>query len=185
MIWLLAFSYVAVAALLLNWSIRVRAPVLAKVGAIVLVSACYVFTYFGLRALQGWPTDARLPDNFRLQWITVEEPDKATGTTGQIFFWVRHLDGRDQPVARPRAYQLPFSEALAEDAQVVLEKIQGGQTVNGFVSREPINADALREEGDASGERGRRALAQDQAVLRIEFRDVPRPALPAKSAPSG
>ena len=78
MIWLLVLSYVAIAALLLNWNVSVKAPLLLKVAAIVLVTACYAFTYFGLREMQGWPTRGALPEHFRLHWIVVDDPDKDT-----------------------------------------------------------------------------------------------------------
>ena len=184
MIWLLLFSYVAVAALLLNWNISVRAPLLVKMAVIALVTACYGFTYFGLREMQGWPTAAELPENFRLQWIMVKEPDKSSGTDGEIFFWIRHLDGQGQPEAEPRAYRLPFSEALAEQSQGALGKLQDGQTLNGYVSQESRDGEASSEEGE-SDRAGEKARVTDDALLRIEFRDVPRPTLPPKEVPAG
>ncbi len=185
MIWLLLFSYVAVAALLLNLNVAVRAPLVVKAGAIVLVSACYVFVWFGLRDMQGWPTEDDMPERFRLQWVLVEEPDKVTGAPGEVFFWVRHLDADDRPDIAPRAYRLPFSEALAEQAEEVLEKLQGGETLNGYITRQPMDPDETPDDAAQSGDRGQQSLAGDEARLRIEFREVPRPSLPAKAVPTG
>ena len=89
-----------------------------------------------------------------------------------------------QPEDAPRAYRLPFDEALAEQSRQVLERLQGGQVVNGYVSQQPPGATPAEELVEA-GNSTRRALAADAAVLRIEFKDVRRPALPAKGAPSG
>jgi hypothetical protein len=184
MIWLLVVSYVAVAALLLNLNLSVRAPLAVKALAIVLVSGCYVFTYFGIRGQEGWPTGDTLPESFRLEWITVLEPDKASGAEGEIFFWIRHLDDSNQPDTTPRAYRLPFSAALAEQAQQALEKIEGGETLNGFISRQTMSPAEGAEDTDQSGQFGQRSLAGDEAMFAIEFRDVPRPTLPPKAVPN-
>lgn len=184
MIWLLVISYVAVAALLLNLNLSTRAPVAMKALAIILVTACYAFAYYGFRDLEGWPTAEALPKSFRLQWIMVVEPDKATGAEGEVFFWVRHLDESNQPGSRPRAYRLPFSAALAEQAQEALKKIEGGETLNGFISRQEMNPAESPESDEHSGESGQRSLAGDEARLIIEFRDVPKPTLPPKAVPN-
>jgi hypothetical protein len=180
MVWLITVSYVVVAALLLSVSLSVRLPLVAKFGAILLVTACYGFTYVGFRALEGWPADESLPDDFRLQWITVDEPNKQTGEDGVIFFWVRHLNDYGDAGGEPRSYRVPWSEALAEQAEEALEKIEEGETLNGFITRQAMTPE--EDEVDVTSEKrqGLEALG-DEAMFTIEFRDVPKPKLPAKS----
>ena len=181
MIWLLTLAYVVIAALLLNANLGARLPLLAKVGAIFLVSACYAFSYWGWRAMEGWPADEPLPEEFRLQWITVDEPNKETGEDGVIYFWVRHLDEYGDAAGEPRSYRVPFSEALAEQAEEALEKMQDGETMNGFITRQVMTP--AEEELDNKGKPAGRTLLGDEAMFRIEFRDVPKPDLPPKAAP--
>jgi hypothetical protein len=182
MIWLLTLSYVLLAALLLSICLAVRVPLIAKFGAVLLVTVCYGFTYLGFRSLEGWPANVSLPDEFRVQWITVEEPDKQTGADGIIYFWVRHLDEYGDPGGEPRSYSVPWSEALAEQVEQVLEQVEDGETLNGFITRQAMSP--TQEETEASrANQGLEALG-DEAMFIIEFRDVPKPNLPAKSSPT-
>ena len=112
---ILTLAYVGVAALLLNLNLggAIRFGWSVKLGAIVLVTGLYVAAWVGHNGLLGWPTSERMPEDFRLHWVTVTEPDKVTGADGSIFFWVRILDEAGLPHGDPRAYRVPWDEETA------------------------------------------------------------------------
>jgi hypothetical protein len=183
LIWLLVITYVLVVAGLLTMSLRARWPIAAKIVAVVLVSSCYGLTYVGLRALEGWPADTPLPEEFRLVWVTVEEPDKETGEDGIIFFWVKHLDEYGDPTGEPRAYRVAWSDALAEQAEQALEQVEDGETLNGFITRQVMAPEEDEVDVTSQKSTGQQSLG-DEAMYVIEFRDVPKPTLPEKSTPT-
>ena len=181
----LAVAYAVVAALTFNlnlrsaWSRGVKTATLAAVGALFFVS------FWSLKGMLGWPTSEDLPEEFRLHWITVVDPDKVTGDDGAIYFWVRGLDPAGLPVGEPRAHRVVWSERAAEEASEALVELQGGTPLNGFVTREMIDPveDAMEIEGEdylgdeflLSGEGGAR--------VSFEFRRAPLPTLPPKESP--
>ena len=173
----LTFAYVAVAALLLNLNLATRWSGAVKVGAIVLVSGLYFVAWQGHRGLLGWATSEPLPEEFRVHWITADEPDKKTGADGVIYFWLRTLDEAGLPTGEPRAYRVPWEEAIAKVAEAALEQLGEGQLLNGSrieeVSAASLEAPDARTvyEGEESGE------------SHFEFIRVIPPPLPPKSAP--
>lgn len=179
----LTVAYAAAAALLLHLNLRTRLPMWVKSAALLVVTALYFGAWQAQRALLGWATPESLPDDFRLQWLTVEEPDKATGEDGSIYFWVRGLDAAGLPVGPPRAHWVAWDEATAEAAQEALAQLQDGQPLNGTFTRQGIVTPA-----DPAGAAARAGAARDSTTNaargQFEFRRVPRPALPAKPAPS-
>jgi len=100
-----------------------------------LVSVFYSVTWFGHQSMLGWATSEDMPDAFRVLWITIDEPDKATKEAGGIFFWVRELDEAGLPQGAPRAYHVPFTEQAAEEAQAALGKMEEGDVMNGTISQ--------------------------------------------------
>lgn len=183
----LTLAYVGVAALLLNLSLgaAIRFGWSIKLGAIFAVTALYVAAWVGHNGLMGWPTSERMPEDFRLHWVTVNEPDKVTGADGSIFFWVRELDEAGLPQGDPRAYRVPWDEETAEAAEAALELLQGGKPLNGRMSRQAIDPDAdmTPEEGtDYAGDDGASGIG---ARPRFKFVRVIPPALPAKPVPQG
>ncbi len=183
----LTLAYVGVAALLLNLNLSVttRFGWGIKLAAIVLVSGLYVGAWVGHKGLMGWPTSERMPEDFRLHWVTVKEPDKATGADGSIFFWVRMLDEAGLPQGDPRAYRVPWDEETAEAAEAALEQLEAGKPLNGRMSRQIIDTDAdlTPEEGrDYAGNDGTTGSAERP---RFEFVRVLPPTLPAKPVPQG
>ena len=79
----LALAYAALVALLANLNLRTRLPRTVKAGAIVAVTGLYVVAWQAHQGLLGWATPESLPDRFRLHWVTVDEPDKASGGAGR------------------------------------------------------------------------------------------------------
>lgn len=67
----------------------------------------YAGHYQMLQALQGWPSNAPVPDEFRLLAFEVSEPDRARDRDGEILLWLRDTDG-----GNPRAYRLGYNKAL-------------------------------------------------------------------------
>ena len=179
---LLALGFVAVAALLLNLNVASAQSASVKAGAIVVVSVLYGGTYLGVRALEGWPTEEPLPEEFRVHWIAVDEPDKRSGAPGAIYFWVRELDEAGLPRGEPRAHVLSFDEATAEAAREALETLQGGKPLNG----ELVFGDGDSEEdltdvvANARDPGNRPSLGPTEPRPRFRFREVPPPDLPTK-----
>ncbi len=180
----LTAAYVAVAALLLNLNLASPYSRPIKALAIALVTALYIGTWHGLFGLLGWPTSSPLPENFRVLWIEVDEPEKGGSDPGAIYLWVRSVDEQGRVVGRPRAYGLPWSKQVADSAQTALSELTNGVLLNGSL------ADATEEPSDADGE-GDSAMAADGPILPnpedervpFEFRPVERPALPPKGLP--
>jgi hypothetical protein len=119
-----------------------------------------------------------MPADFRLHWVVIEEPDKVTGADGKIYFWIRELDQAGLAEGAPRAYQIPWDEDTAEATQEALEELEGGQLLNGRMSRQMINPNLISPDptaqyrGDESGSSGEQA--------RFEFIRLPPPTLPPK-----
>jgi hypothetical protein len=137
-----------------------------KAVAIVLALTLYASHYLFLPRLAGWPSDARLPDNFRLLAANIEEPDKSRGRNGTIFLWTMSLD--DNPVPKPpRAYRLPYSVTLHEQLNVALTKLRRGLP--------QLGQTRLHKAGSNTG-----TTVAAFATLRmdLEFFDVPDPLFP-------
>ena len=159
----LTLAYVAVAALLLNLNLATRWNVFVKAGAIVLVTGLYAVAWHGHKGLLGWATGEPLPDEFRVHWVTIDEPDKTTGGRGAIYFWVRELTVGGLPHGPPRAYRVAWNEVTGEAAEEALERLEEG--------------------GDSGGDAFASSSSGDRPQL--EFSRVPPPVLPPKPPPGG
>jgi hypothetical protein len=182
----LTVAYVAVAALLLNLNMATRWNVFVKIGTVVLVTGLYATAWQGHKELLGWATGEPLPDDFRVHWVTVDEPDKATGAAGTIYVWVRELDSTGLPHGQPRAYRLTWDEATAKAAEEALEQLKGGELLDGRL-RHDI-ADPRVEPPpveDANYNGGPLSSTTSGDRPQFEFSRVPPPALPPKPLPGG
>ena len=178
-VWL-SVAYAVVAALLLNLNLATRHGRLVKVTTILLVTGLYVVAWHGHRDLLGWATPDDFPDEFRLHWITVDEPDKATGRDGAIFFWLRALDEAGLVASEPRAHRMPWDPETARAAEDAQKALEDGEVLNGRMSREqftpmdePVEQEAVYEGTPTFGDSGVRP--------RFEFVRAPPPSLPAKA----
>ena len=131
----LSLAYAAVAALLLTLNLGTRFGPGIKGAAIVAVSVLYAVTWINLGGLMGWPSADPMPDDFRVLWISSDEPDKLSGADGAIYFWIRALDEAGLPVGQPRAHKVPWSEAAAEAAEEAMARIEEGELLNGRLGR--------------------------------------------------
>ncbi len=178
----LTLAYAALVALLANLNLATRVPRAVKAGAIVAVTGLYAAAWQAHLGLLGWATPEPLPEDFRLHWVTVDEPDKVSGADGTIYFWVRELDEAELPRGAPRAHRIPWDEATAEEAQEALSQLEAGEPLNGHFSRQGLNPeDETLVEGADYG--GGFDSATSGERPRFEFSRVPPPALPAKDAP--
>lgn len=179
----LTLAYVAVAALLLSLNLATRHPGWVKALAIVLVSLLYFGTWLGYKGIMGWPSGDSMPEDFRVLWITIEDPDKAASAPGHIYYWVRTLDDQGLAVGAPRAYAVPWGEEAAEEAQRALDQMEEGEILNGRRTRGRVSTDPGIDAADDLGSRSVRG--QDESEVDFEFYLIPPPSLPAKLDPIG
>lgn len=179
----LTVAYVAVAALLLNLNLATRWNVFVKAGAVVLVTALYAVAWQGHKGLLGWATGEPLPDEFRVHWVTIDEPDKSAGTAGTIYYWVRELDSAGLPHGQPRAHRVRWDEATAEAAEAALEQLEGGELLKGRISRQIVDSVAPPPVDGADYDGGALSSSTSGDRPQFEFSRVPPPALPPKPPP--
>jgi hypothetical protein len=127
----ISVAYAVIGALLLlvlayaqlNWS--------WKALAVVVTSAFYIVSFGGMRGLLGWATTDRLPASFKLLHARIVEPHSLEGDPGAIYLWVEELDEDNRPSAIPRAFRVPYSEALAEKTHTAENEIKAGHPQGG------------------------------------------------------
>ena len=176
----LGLAYAVVAALLLTLCVSLPGRRVLKLMLIIGVSLFYGVTWLGHQGMLGWPTAEDMPENFRVLWITIEEPDKVTREPGGIFFWVRALDEAGIPFGSPRAHFVPYTDQAAEEAEAALGKMEAGDVMNGTLSR-----NAVQERGEAPEREneslGNDAISGDDGYRpTFELIEVAPPTLPPK-----
>ncbi len=165
---LLVLAYVALTALLAAALIRARLHWGLKLLLVVAASGLYFISYQGWREVQGWPVSGGLPQRFLLHASVIEEPDKSSGSPGEIFIWASDLvDGR--PSGRPRAYRVDYDKTLHSDLQDALRNMRNGVVQLGRISSDDGTV-GLPRDYTRMGERRER----------IEIYSLPDPALPEK-----
>ena len=165
----LVAAYVLVALLLLSINLYSRWPWWVKAGTIALTSAFYVITYFSFPPLLGWPTDAKLPERFRLIGAYVQEPNKATGVEGNIYLWATGIAEGSDP-GEPRAYRLPYSSELHQKVSEATVKLRKGLAQLG----------ETHQGKDASIQHPLDVSRGGQKSMDVEFYDLPDPLFPEK-----
>jgi hypothetical protein len=131
----LGASYLVIALLLLSLNLRSawRWPV--KAGAIAVTIGFLIVAFLALEAMLGWPTEAAPPARFQLHAALVQEPDRASSSSGAIYLWLSPHDAEGRPSGPPRAYALPYSRALHEQAARAQGRLQEGRPVEGTARR--------------------------------------------------
>lgn len=124
-------GYVLLAILLLSLNISSLWRWWIKAGAIVLTTVAFAITFLALNGLLGWPAVQGMPGRFSLVASRVIEPDKATGKPGQVFLWIEEVNTDNLPVAAPRAYEVAYSQELADSLEKAQERLEQGEQVLG------------------------------------------------------
>lgn len=127
----LAVAYAVIGALLLIVLVYARLHWSLKALAIVVTSTFYVVSFGGMRGLLGWATTNRLPASFKLLHTRIVEPHSLEGDPGSIYLWVEEVDEDNRPSAIPRAFRIPYSEALAEQTHTAENEIKAGHPQGG------------------------------------------------------
>jgi hypothetical protein len=127
----LSVGYALIGALLLLVLVYARLPWQAKAAAVVITSAFYVVSFVGMRGLLGWASVDRLPPSFKVLQTRIVDPHTVDGDPGSVYLWVEALDEDNRPNGIPRAYRLPYSDALAEKAQHASDQIAAGHPQGG------------------------------------------------------
>ncbi len=182
----LVAAYVVVALLLLVLNLNARWSWTVKAIAIAVVSALYLVTYYSIPPLLGWPTDQPLPKRFLLLAAYVQEPDKASGRSGQIVLWAADI-AHGPRGAEPRAYRLAFSPALHEKVNEAEKNLKKNLPQIGEVRDDKLPDNAGRASA-ADGEQNKldtagkssEAVAGGQNSTNIDFFDSPDFTLPNK-----
>ena len=189
----LAVAYAVVGALLLIVLVYARLHWSLKALAIVVTSAFYVVSFGGMRGLLGWASTDRLPTNFKLLHTRIVEPHSLAGDPGAIYLWVEEVDEDNRPSAVPRAFRIPYSDALADQAHAADNEIkaghaQGGRaadfgggdgTIMDFV-REYITPKTILETSGGDSTTG--VFVPPPAGSASVFQPLPPPRMPPKDA---
>lgn len=176
----LAAAYALSTALLVALCFTGNLSKRVKIGVVLFVSGFYLVSWQGYQDSLGWPTDESLPDQFRLLWVTIEEPDKSKKEPGAIAFWVRGLDEAGLAYGTPRSHRVPWSEEAADSAQNALNSLEEGELLNGRMSRD-LASETEKKEGEAQDyTAGDSPEGEDGLIPDFEFFKVPPPTLPAK-----
>jgi hypothetical protein len=146
---ILSVSYALIGALLLVVLVYGRLPWSAKALAVIVTSVFYVVSFIGARGLLGWASTERLPAHFKLLQARIVDPHTVEGDPGSVYLWVEALDEDNRPSGVPRAYRLPYSDALAEKTHTAENQIAAGHPQGGraadFGTGEGGLIDAARE----------------------------------------
>ncbi len=123
----LVVAYLLPVVLLAWWISRLpsRRPVIA-VLVLALLPLFYLLHYQLLHALQGWPSMATLPDEFRLLSHVVHEPNPSTGESGYILLWARP---KHSP--RPRVFELAYDKTLHTELDEAAQRQAAGKPQRG------------------------------------------------------
>jgi hypothetical protein len=145
----LSVAYAVIGALLLLVLVYARLPWPAKAIAVIITSVFYVVSFAGARSLLGWASIDRLPRQFKLLQARIVDPHTVEGDPGSVYLWVEALDSDNRPSGVPRAYRLPYSDALADKTQHASDQIAAGHPQGGraadFGTGEGGVIDAARE----------------------------------------
>jgi len=153
---IIAVAFVVITSLILWFVIGSRGMWGLKIATIASALYFCLSISFSLENFEGWPSNASLPEEFRVHWMVIEEPDKKGGK-GAIYIWAKSLKSLDDESGwwisfegsdtnTPRAYRLPYTRELHERAQDALKRLQAGEGVVGKRGQEKAGGG----EGDGS-----------------------------------
>ena len=189
----LALSYALIGALLLIVVVYARLHWSAKAVAVVVTSAFYIVSFVGVRGLLGWATIDRLPVAFKLLQARIVEPHSLEGDPGAIYLWVEALDDGNRPSGVPRAYRLPYRDALAEKTDKAISEIAAGRAQGGRAAdlgsgqgglleavREYITPNTIMETSGGDPSTGGSVMAAPRPGDEVSFTPLLPPRMPPK-----
>jgi hypothetical protein len=153
-----------------------------KLALVVITSAFYMVTWFHISGLLGWASPDPMPDTFRVHWIHIEEPNKAQGDAGTIYYWVSALDDANLMSSPPRAHRIPWTIDAAEAAQDAKNRLDAGELLNGRISHNVLDGEKPLDEEPPAG-KGQTPEGHDHERPAFEFTTVAPPTLPEKTVP--
>jgi hypothetical protein len=189
----LSLSYALIGALLLVVLVYARLHWSAKAIAVVVTSAFYIASFVAVRGLLGWATVDRLPVAFKLLQARIVEPHSLEGDPGSIYLWVETLDEGNRASGVPRAYRLPYRDALAEKTDKAMGEIAAGRPQGGRAAdlgsgegglieafREYITPKAIMETSGGDLATGGGLMAAPRAGDEVSFTPLLPPRMPPK-----
>ena len=189
----LSLSYALIGALLLIVLVYARLHWSAKAIAVVVTSVFYIASFVGVRGLLGWATVDRLPVAFKLLQARIVEPHSLEGDPGAIYLWVEALDDGNRPSGVPRAYRLPYRDALAEKTDKAISEIAAGRAQGGRAAdlgsgqgglmeavREYITPNTIMETSGGDPSTGGGLLAAPRPGAEVSFTPLLPPRMPPK-----
>jgi hypothetical protein len=189
----LSLSYALIGALLLIVLVYARLHWSAKAVAVVVTSAFYIASFVAVRGLLGWASIDRLPASFKLLQARIVEPHSLEGDPGAIYLWVEELDDGNRPSGVPRAYRLPYRDALAEKADKAISEIAAGRPQGGRAAdlgsgqgglmeavREYITPNTIMETSGGDPSTGGGVMAAPRAGDEVSFTPLLPPRMPPK-----
>ena len=189
----LALSYALIGALLLIVVVYARLHWSAKAIAVVVTSAFYIASFVGVRGLLGWATVDRLPVAFKLLQARIVEPHSLEGDPGSIYLWVETLDEGNRPSGVPRAYRLPYRDAVAEKVDKAIGEIAAGRPQGGRAAdlgsgegglmeavREYITPNTIMETSGGDPSTGGGLMAAPRPGDEVSFTPLLPPRMPPK-----
>lgn len=193
----LSLAYAVIGVLLLVACLFTRLPLPVKAGAIVVVSAFYVVSFYATRGLLGWSAVDPLPAHFKLLQARIVEPHSLAGDPGAIHLWVEEIDEDNRPSGVPRAYRLPYDVHLAEKTEAAIKasadgRPQGGRTADhgtgeggdGQITAREITPSSITTTAGGDPQSGGPldpGIGHDQSQS-IVFSPLPPPRMPPKDA---
>ena len=190
---MLAISYALIGALLLAVLVYARLPWSAKAVAVVVTSAFYIASFVGVRGLLGWASVDRLPASFKLLQARIVEPHSLEGDSGSIYLWVETLDEGNRPSGVPRAFRMPYSDALAQKADKAVSEIAAGRPQGGRAAdfgdgggsvlqaaREYITPSMILDTSGGDPSTGGGLMAAPRAGDEVSFTPLLPPRMPPK-----
>jgi hypothetical protein len=164
--------YVTVALGLLLLGLWSSLGLTTKLGLVAITTLAYFAVYLALPTLLGWPSHEQIPKRFTLLAVHIEDPDPATGTIGNVYFWGADLGpGRDR---RPRAFRLPFTPALKATFNEAKGKLRKGIPQIGELEKYDGPFGVPTDEGQIG-----------QKSSKLQIRDAPVNLPPTKDIPAG
>ncbi len=103
----------------------------------------YIGHFLGFGAIQGWPSDTPLPDEFELLGFRIEEPSARDQDGGEILLWAQQIGA-----SQPRVHRLTYSRQLHESLVAANHRQAQGAAQIGTRTRSARNMSAQPGRGE-------------------------------------